>query len=884
MRVALKIIISGLLLVSVAASLPAKDTSAADARQFNAGRIIDDGVFTNSSSMSVDDIQRFLESKVSCDTWGTKRSELGGGTRAQWMSARGISAPFRCITDYKENPANRQNNYSKNETPLGAISAAQIIYNYSRQFNINPQVLIATLQKENSLITDEWPTPKQFSESMGFGCPDNVAAGAPACDPTHGSFSAQIYQAARHFRGYIDNASGWWIPFNTGWNSIAWSPTASCGRGDVYIENRATVALYSYTPYQPNQAAKNAQYGSGDGCSAYGNRNFYMYFTDWFGSVYDSISTSGLQITKDSVGQIFTGKPVQVSFTLKNNTKSTYSFKNVGVAVRGPSGQNYDPGWSGAVSIRPGESYVYNRSFTPTIEGGYKIYISSYADQDGDWRECYLDSSQNTCYNPKIIQHPVVITDSPVVKDGLSGDSTEEIRQGRSFSVDYKVKNTSQLYSVNLGKVMVVGRTSDNKNRDLQMKTVGSLSANSEYTYSAVTTLTDSVGTKYTFYPSVTKNDGKTYEDKPFATSQNTTQQTDSIMKTGLSLTQGPVVVGGDAVIGGRVTIEMKLRNYAHKAIDLGRIGVTVRGPQGQNLDPLWQRVESLSGNVDDGIVTYRASFAPTVTGDWKVSYMQTTANYTSWDSSYPVSDNGAVKRSITVPVKDAVTLIQGPQIEGGVYVNKPSIITMKIKTSVKGPIDIGRAGVTVRGPQGQNFDPLWQRLEGLSSDVDDGILTYSAPFRPSATGKWSIGFMAVTSDYKVWDANKIKSDSSAVARSITVDVKPQVTVTSSVSLTGVNLGTQVASVVLTNHGDNAVDLGKIGLAVRDSNGANRDGLWENFVIPANSSKEHRVTANLNVKGRWTFELTSYKNGKWSTTDIASDSSSIQRKITIDVR
>ena len=275
------------ILMSFTLSVAAQSTAhAADARNFNAGRIIEDNVFTDSNSMSVQAIQSFLESKVSCDTWGSKTSELGGGTRAQWMAARGISPPFRCLTDYRENVSTGQNNYGKNDTPAGAIGAAEIIYNYSRQFNINPQVILVTLQKENSMVTDEWPTPKQFSEAMGFGCPDNVAAGAPACDPQYGSFAAQIYQAARHFRGYIDNKPGWWVPFNTGWNSIAWSPNGSCGRGDVYIENRATVALYSYTPYQPNQAAKNAQYGMGDGCSAYGNRNFYLFFTDWFSGQY----------------------------------------------------------------------------------------------------------------------------------------------------------------------------------------------------------------------------------------------------------------------------------------------------------------------------------------------------------------------------------------------------------------------------------------------------------------------------------------------------------------------------------------------------------------------------------------------------------------------
>src|SRR5699024_1304734 len=37
------------------------------------------------------------------------------------------------------------------------------------------------------------------------------------------------------------------------------------------------------TPYQPNKAALAAGYGIGDACSAYGNRNFYNYYTDWFG-------------------------------------------------------------------------------------------------------------------------------------------------------------------------------------------------------------------------------------------------------------------------------------------------------------------------------------------------------------------------------------------------------------------------------------------------------------------------------------------------------------------------------------------------------------------------------------------------------------------------
>ena len=52
----------------------------------------------------------------------------------------------------------------------------------------------------------------------------------------------------------------------------------------VYVKNLATSALYRYTPYQPNEGALAAGYGTAP-CGAYGNRNFYAYFEDWFGGV-----------------------------------------------------------------------------------------------------------------------------------------------------------------------------------------------------------------------------------------------------------------------------------------------------------------------------------------------------------------------------------------------------------------------------------------------------------------------------------------------------------------------------------------------------------------------------------------------------------------------
>ncbi len=281
-------ILIGLVFTTLAIASDSQVATAMDARSFNAGRIIDDSVFTNTNSMSITEIQAFLDSKMpNCDTNGTERA--GGGsssmTNRQWIEQRyGISPPYRCVRDYRENPDTGANNYGTANSPAGSLSSAELILKYSKMYNINPQTLIVTLQKENGLITDNIPVPKNYSEAMGFGCPDNRPPGAPACDPAYGSFSTQLYQAARHFRGYMDRPAGWYVPYTVGLNTILWNPNGGCGTSDVHIENVATAALYSYTPYRPNQAALNAQYGTGDGCSAYGNRNFFLYFNDWFGS------------------------------------------------------------------------------------------------------------------------------------------------------------------------------------------------------------------------------------------------------------------------------------------------------------------------------------------------------------------------------------------------------------------------------------------------------------------------------------------------------------------------------------------------------------------------------------------------------------------------
>lgn len=294
-----------LLIITVIASLAAvasifltpTPANAVKASDFNPGFIIDDNVFYNNSSMSVDEIQKFLNSKSpNCDTNGTKpasdwgRSDITHATLASYIrngtngytKDTGFHAPpYTCTKDYKQNtpqmeaasglcgPLAKQTNNT----------AARIIKDISDACGINPQVLIVLLEKEQSLITDSWPLARQFTKATGFDCPDT----AP-CDPAYAGFFYQVYYAAKQFKIYQKYPNDYnYVAGRT--NRIYWHPDLSrCGSSQVFIENQATAALYVYTPYRPNQAALNNMYGTGDSCSSYGNRNFWRLFSDWFGN------------------------------------------------------------------------------------------------------------------------------------------------------------------------------------------------------------------------------------------------------------------------------------------------------------------------------------------------------------------------------------------------------------------------------------------------------------------------------------------------------------------------------------------------------------------------------------------------------------------------
>jgi len=223
---------------------------------WNAGNIISDAVFFASDTMTAAQIQSFLNAR---------------GNPCQ--------SGYVCLKDYRQSTPTRAADRYCPSTYAGASNetAATIIAKVARACGINPQVLLVVLQKEQSLVTRSNPSADVYKIAMGYACPDT----AP-CDERYYGFFNQVYSAARQFKLY-GMVSG--FRHNAGQTAdVYYHPNAGCGTSRVYIANKATAALYNYTPYQPNAAALAAGWGTGDGCSSYGNRNFYNYFTTWFGS------------------------------------------------------------------------------------------------------------------------------------------------------------------------------------------------------------------------------------------------------------------------------------------------------------------------------------------------------------------------------------------------------------------------------------------------------------------------------------------------------------------------------------------------------------------------------------------------------------------------
>ncbi|MBN9188430.1 MAG: cell wall-binding repeat-containing protein [Microbacterium sp.] len=308
---------AALVLTAIVAPVATPSAQAANLSAFQPGNIIGDAVFFDKNAMSQAQIQTFLQAKVpTCAASAVCLKDY-------YTTTKSIAADPMCGA------------YSGG----GRERASAIIYKVAQACGVNPRVILVMLQKEQGLVTSVWPSTYAYNYAMGANCPDSSG-----CNGNSAGLFIQVYSGVWQLKRYA-NPPGtaktftWYAPGKT-WN-ILYSPNTSCGRKSVYVANQATANLYYYTPYTPNAAALKAGYGTGDSCSSYGNRNFYNYFTDWFGSTQYGVFASAPTPTISGAavaGQVLSANPGAWS---PAPTSVAYQWLRAGSAISGATSAAY---------------------------------------------------------------------------------------------------------------------------------------------------------------------------------------------------------------------------------------------------------------------------------------------------------------------------------------------------------------------------------------------------------------------------------------------------------------------------------------------------------------------------------------------------------------
>lgn len=158
------------------------------AGSFNPDLVIADAVFSDSKSMSVEDIQAFLDKQP-----GTLKSYVG-------VDHLGVRK-----------------------------SAAAMISEAAVEWGVNPKVILVTLQKEQSLLERAHPTQRAYDWAMGCGKMDSRTIGSFA------GFGNQVWSGARILKKH----------------TRPWSPgdQMKIDGSTVSPMSGGTRSLYKYTPH-----------------------------------------------------------------------------------------------------------------------------------------------------------------------------------------------------------------------------------------------------------------------------------------------------------------------------------------------------------------------------------------------------------------------------------------------------------------------------------------------------------------------------------------------------------------------------------------------------------------------------------------------------------
>ena len=660
--------------------------SALSGSEFRAGKIIDDAVYYNGNSMSANEIQNFLNAKVpTCDTNGTQ--PRGNTTRAAYGTSVGNPPPYICLKNYSENtPSKSADSYCNFAYGGGVKSAAQIISDVGASCGVSQKALIVLLQKEQSLITDDWPWNIQYRSATGYGCPDTAA-----CDSTYYGFFNQVYNAARQFKRYAIQPQ--LFNFRAGQTSyIQYNPNAGCGGTNVYIENAATAALYNYTPYQPNASALNNLYGSGDSCSAYGNRNFWRMYNDWFTA--NSLVGS---ITMNTVSQPdltpFRGQAIDYSVSFTNNLPVDITLDAVGIVGRlgSLSGANRDFGWRGPITLKPGIPQQF--TFQTIAQESGMLYVWPALNYQGNYTQFNNWGAALSVRQPNI---------------GLSSPITSSISNpvvGETTTLSTTIKNNED-QAIRITPLGIPARLYDKYNYDVVWQSIADpIQPGGTRTISGTLTF-DKAGTYTAWVSSIIAN-------QYTSLSQNLNFNIQKVTPNfTLSYTETPNI---SPALGEDVSIKFKLKNNLNRSITLDAVGIVGRYDNpynGANRDFGWVGPETFAAGEEKSYTSFISNIS-----DLKNLYAWVAIQHQG--SYYHYNNWGfmMIPRLPNITLNTPLTINSGnPPVIG-----QQSSILAVLKNNEPKPIKYTSVGLPIRYYGKYNYDALWQAQGTLAASGQSG-------------------------------------------------------------------------------------------------------------------------------------------------------------------
>ncbi len=192
--------------------------------------------------------------------------------------------------------------YSEPSPPTGELrTAAQIIWQAAQDARINPEIILAMLQKEQSLLEDLSPSQYQLDWAVGYSKCDGCA-GVSA----YKGFGNQVRAAATRIRYYLDHPGE--FEYKVG--------KASTTKDGFLVapQNQATANLYIYNPYRGGTKLNDRFIGA--------NFNFYKVWNKFFAP---KVAVGAVVRERESNGYYLIGETERKPFIAPEVVSALYS-------------------------------------------------------------------------------------------------------------------------------------------------------------------------------------------------------------------------------------------------------------------------------------------------------------------------------------------------------------------------------------------------------------------------------------------------------------------------------------------------------------------------------------------------------------------------------